>query len=70
MEYHVQLSVDFENIHLPGAFIISACRKGGKLQYVKAKSLKGGILRIKIGKHKIQQFDFCAEQERNLTVNN
>ena len=40
--------VRFSNIRLPGAFLIGAERKGGKLQSVTIKSLVGGTLTLQV----------------------
>jgi hypothetical protein len=41
------LNISFKNIRLPGAFLISAERKNGKLTSLIIKSLKGGTVKLK-----------------------
>ena len=41
------LDISFKNIRLPGAFLISAERKNGRLISLSIKSLKGGTMKLK-----------------------
>ena len=41
------LDISFKNIRLPGAFLISAERKNGKMISLSIKSLKGGTMKLK-----------------------
>ena len=61
------LDISFKNIRLPGAFLISAERKSGMLESVKIKSLKGGIVRIKLtGNSEVETINFNPGQELEL----
>jgi alpha-L-fucosidase 2 len=62
------LDIHFKDIRLPGAFIISAARKNGKLESVRVKSVKGGILRIKLEDRETQQISFKPSQEQELII--
>lgn len=57
--------VSFENVHLPGAFLISADRKRGKIEMVRVKSLKGGAFYIWTGKRRHRIY-FKPKQELDL----
>jgi hypothetical protein len=63
------LDISFRNVRLPGAFLISAVRKNGKLEAIRAKSLKGGKLKIELN-GKIEEFMFNANEEKNLIPHN
>ncbi len=49
--------VSFDNIHLPGGFIISGKRKNGKLDYINIKSPANKKLKIKIG-NEVKEYHF------------
>ena len=41
------LDISFKNVRLPGAFLISAERRNGKMTSLNIKSLKGGSMELK-----------------------
>jgi hypothetical protein len=63
--------LSFKNIRLEGAFTISAKRKGGILKSVKLKSLKGGIVNIKLTDNSnVETINLKPKQELELISSN
>ncbi len=60
------LDISFKNIRLPGAFLISAERKNGKMISLSIKSLKGGMMKLKTDDTAtIVQLQFSPEEEKD-----
>lgn len=57
-------NISFKNIRLPGAFLVGAKRKDGKIETIRLKSLKGGKLKIKYDGQPPEIIDFHAGEER------
>ncbi len=61
------LDISFKNIRLPGAFLISAERKNGKLISLSIKSLKGGAMKLKADdSESAVQLQFSSGEEKEL----
>ena len=59
--------ISFKNIRLPGAFLISAERKNGKILFVSVKSLKGGSLKIICDSRKTPELiNFETDEEKYI----
>ena len=61
------LDISFKNIRLPGAFLISAERKHGKLTLLNIKSLKGGMMKLKADDNApVVQLQFSSGEEKDI----
>ena len=59
--------ISFKNIRLPGAFLISAERKNGRITSLSIKSLKSGIMKLKTTDNApVVQLQFSPGEEKDL----
>jgi len=59
--------ISFKNIRLPGAFLISAERKNGRITLLNIKSLKGGMMKLKADDNApVIQLQFSSGEEKDI----
>ena len=64
------LDISFKNIRLPGAFLISAERKNGKMTSLIIKSLKGGVMKLKASDNApVASLQFYTGEEKDILSN-
>ena len=58
-------NIQFTNVRLPGAFLISATRKNDKLESIRVKSIKGGKFKIELD-NQFHKLEFKSGEEKVL----